>query len=172
MIGLVSIAIGLAMIAAGFGMFPDLEDIPALLSVIFVLFGAILVWAGIYTLWLGIQRRRAYSGGRERKGTARIFATPKTDDTSVYLLFKTSYGEWLVTVSTSGIEHLLGDLEEGVAACAYMGSNDKLYGLDIAGVRSKPLSVGDPFEGKFRERIERVQALAEKHKRLGAERKS
>ena len=173
MIGLVTIVIGLAMIAAGLGMFPDLEEIPTILGVIFVLFGAILVWAGIYNIWLGIQRRRAYAGGRERKGTARLFHTPTGDDGSVYVLFATSYAEWMVSVSTSGIEHLLDDLGgEGVPAKAYMGTNDKLYGLDIAGVRTKAISAGDPFEGKFRERIERAQALAEKHNRLAAERRS
>lgn len=173
MIGFLTIVIGLAMIAAGLGMFPDLEEIPTFLGVIFVLFGAILVWAGIYNIWLGVQRRRAYAGGRERKGTARLFHTPTRDDGSVYVMFATSYGEWLVSVSTSGIEHLLDDLgREGVPAKAYMGTNDKLYGLDIAGVRTKTISAGDPFEGKFRERIERAQALAQKYNRLGGERDS
>ncbi|UOR16614.1 hypothetical protein [Qipengyuania aquimaris] len=154
------------MIAAGLRLFPDLEDMPTFMAVIFVLFGLVLVYAGFYHARLRILRRRAYAGGRERRGTVRYLKPLGDDDALAYLVFANSHSEWLLSVDTSSIRKVEGDLSEGVAARAYLGDDDKIYGLDIGKVKALPISVGEPFEGKLKERIE----WAERKKAEWAER--
>ncbi|MBX7527659.1 hypothetical protein [Qipengyuania vesicularis] len=162
---ILAIAVGCGMIAGGLRLFPDTDDMPTAISIILCLFGAVVVLAGINHGWLRIQRRRAYAGGRERRGTVRFFRPVGMDDDTSYLIFATSYGEWLLTVDSSSIRKVGDGLAEGLPARAYMGADDRIYGLDIGKVRTLPISAGIPFEGKLRERVERIE---ERRKELGA----
>ncbi|MBY6129562.1 hypothetical protein KUW15_12635 [Qipengyuania aquimaris] len=131
-----------------------MNDIPVALAVFIGILGLILVLAGISHAKLRILRRRAYAGGRERRGTVRYLKPLGEDDALAYLVFANSHSEWLMSVDTSSIRKVEGDLSEGVAARAYLGDDDKIYGLDIGKVKALPISVGEPFEGKLKERIE------------------
>lgn len=162
---ILAIAVGCGLIAAGLRLFPDTEDMPTFMAVILCLFGALAILAGINHGWLRIQRRRAYAGGRERRGTVRFFRPVGMEDDTSYLIFATSYGEWLLTVDSSSIRKVRDGLAEGLPALAYMGTDDRIYGLDIGKVRTLPISAGIPFEGKLRERVERIE---ERRREFGA----
>ena len=162
---ILAIAVGCGLIAAGLRLFPDTEDMPTFMAVILCLFGALAILAGINHGWLRIQRRRAYAGGRERRGTVRFFRPVGMEDDISYLIFATSYGEWLLTVDSSSIRKVRDGLAEGLPALAYMGTDDRIYGLDIGKVRTLPISAGIPFEGKLRERVERIE---ERRREFGA----
>ena len=163
---ILAIAAGLGMIAAGLRLFPDLEDMPTIMAVILLLFGAVVILAGISHGWLRFQRWRAYSGGRERNGTVRFFRPVGGDDDTSYLIFATKYGEWLLSVDSTSIKQVHDGLTNGLPARAYLGANDRIYGLDIGKVRALPISAGIPFEGRLREQFERVQ----RHRQEFAER--
>ncbi|MDG5749255.1 hypothetical protein P8Q88_13820 [Qipengyuania sp. XHP0207] len=150
------IAAGAVMIAAGLGYFPDLEGLPLAMAVIFTLFGALLIYAAAYHGVLRMRRRRAYDGGRERRGTARLLKPADEDDATAYLLFANSHSEWLMSVEMRSISSKCDALVEGTAAKAYLGEDDRIYALEIGDARALPISPGVPFEGKLRERIERV----------------
>lgn len=154
---LLAILVGCGLIAAAFGQVPDLNDMPFALGIFIGIFGLILVLAGISHAWLRIQRRRAYAGGRERRGTVRIFQPIGDDDSHVWLLFANSHSEWVLSVDKSSIAKIEGDFDEGVPAKAYLGNNDKIYGLDIGEVKSLPISPGIPYEGKMRAMVERAE---------------
>lgn len=142
------------MIAAGLGYFPDLKGMPTGMAVILTLFGAIVIYAGLYHGWLRIQRRRAYAGGRDRRGTARLLRPIGEDDSTAYILFANSHSEWLLTVDSSGIRKIANGLKDGLPARGYLGNDDRVYGLDIGQVKTLPISPGVPYEGKLRKSVE------------------
>jgi hypothetical protein len=154
---ILAIVVGVGLIAAGLRRLPDLENMPIFMSVIFVLFGAVLIYAGAYHGWIRFQRRRAYAGGREKRGTVRLQKFSGEDDMIAYLIFATSYAEWLMSVDSSSIRKVREGLAEGLPARAYLGDDDRIYGLDIGEIKALPISVGEPYEGKLRERIEWVE---------------
>ena len=165
---LLGFLVGCVMLAAGLRMFPDLEDMPTAMAVIFVIFGVVTILASLSHAKLRFDRRRAYSGGRERTGTVRYFKPLGEDDATAHLLFANNHSEWILSVDLGSIRKVEGDLETGVPARAYLGNNDWIYGLDIGRVKALPISPGVPSEGKLRERV----AWAEKKKAEWAERRA
>lgn len=165
---ILAILVGCGLIAAGLRMFPDMEDMPTAMAVILTIFGAVTILAGISHLKLRINRRRAYAGGRDRRGTVRLFKPTGDDCDIVYLIFANSHSEWLMSVDAGSIRKVDGNLEEGVPARAYLGEDDRIYGLDIGAVKSLPISPGVPYDGKLRDRVD----WAERKKAEWAERAS
>ena len=151
---LLAIAVGIGLVAAGFGYVRDIDTMPMVMKVIFVLFGGVLIYAGLYHLWLRIQRRRAYTGGRERQGTARLLKPLDEDDALAFVLFANSHSEWLMSVDRGSIRQIESGLGEGLPARAYLGNDDRIYGLDIGSTKALPISVGTPYGGKLKERVD------------------
>lgn len=165
---ILAILVGLGLILAGLHQLPDLEQVPTFLAVILVLFGAVLIYGGAYHGWLRFQRRRAYTGGRERQGIARLLNPLDEDDITALITFANRHSEWLMSVDRSSIKQVEAGLGDGVPARAYLGDDDRIYALDIGTVKVLPISVGVPYDGKLRAKVERVEVK----KREWAERKA
>jgi hypothetical protein len=151
---ILAILIGCGLIAAGIGISPIFGDIPTSVAVVLTILGVLGVLAGIARLKLRLDRRRAYRGGRDRLGTVRLFRPTGEDDVITYLLFSNSHSEWLMSIGTHELRKVRGNLEEGVPARAYLGEDNRIYGLDIGEVKSLPISPGEPYEGKLRDRVD------------------
>ncbi|MBT8427700.1 MAG: hypothetical protein KJO02_06700 [Erythrobacter sp.] len=161
-----AILVGCGLIAAAFGQIPDLNEIPFALAIFIGVFGLILILAGISHAKLRINRRRAYAGGRDRRGTVRLFKPINEDSDVVYLVFANSHSEWLMSVDAASIRKVEGDLVEGLPARAYLGEDDRIYGLDIGAVKSLPISPGVLLDGKILKTVD----WAERKKAEWAER--
>ena len=136
------------------GYIRDVDPIPIAVRVIMGLFGGVLIYGGFYHGWLRIQRRRAYSGGRERQGIARLQKPLDDDDSIAFILFANSHSEWLLSVDRGSIRSIEDGLGEGLPARAYLGDDDRIYGLDVGSAKALPISVGVPYAGKLRDRVE------------------
>ncbi len=155
--GLLAIVVGFGFLALAAGMFPLGKDQPPLAINIFVgILGGIAVLAGFAHLRLRWKRYHAYRGGIERHGTVRLERQPSSEGLA-YLTFSTSYQEWIMSVDPASIDRLLDQLEDGLEGKAYLGTDDRIYGLDIGNVKSLPISAGVPLSRKMREKIDRVE---------------
>lgn len=151
---ILAILVGFGLIAVGLRVSPELEEMPTVLAVIVLLFGVVIAWAGFSHGLLRIRRHRAYAGGRERRGHVRLLKPLGADDDTAILIFANSHSEWLMTVDLGSLKAVKDKLDDGLSARAYLGDDDKIYGLDIGSAKALPISPGVPYEGKLRERIE------------------
>lgn len=151
---IIAIIAGTGMISLALGLVPGVDPIPLFLRIVIAAFGAIVILAGAYHLWLRLQRRRAYAGGRERRGTVRLFQPISEESGIAFLLFANSHSEWLMSVDAGSIAMVRDGLDQGCPATAYLGTDDRIYGLDIGSVKALPISVGTPYDRKTRERVE------------------
>ncbi|WJY17709.1 hypothetical protein QQS45_08620 [Alteriqipengyuania flavescens] len=118
--------------------------------------GAILLLAVYSVMRFRMKRRAAYAGGRETRGTACLRHVPGEDDSAAHVMFANNHTEWLMSIERGRLKGLKDRLPEGIKATAYLGEDDRIYGLDYA------------FEDKLKERIER----AEQRFRSGAGKRS
>ena len=152
---LLAMAVGAFFLAMALGFIPLGDDEPpAIMMWIIGIMGGLTLLAGISHLRLRMKRRAAYSGGRERKGTVRLFSPLGEDSDTAVLLFANSHSEWLMSVDLGSLKTVKDKLSEGVPAKAYLGDDDRIYGLDIGTVKALPISPGVPYEGKLRSRME------------------
>lgn len=158
---ILAILVGLGLIAVGLRLSPELEDMPRALAVVILLFGVLVTWAGVNHAVLRIRRRRAYAGGRERRGKVRLLKPVGEDDDTAVLIFANTHSEWLMTIDLGSLKKFEGDFEDDMPARAYLGDDDRIYGLDIGAQKALPISPGVPYEGKLRERMEWAQCKKE-----------
>ena len=59
-----------------------------------------------------------------------------------------------MSVDLGSLKTVKDKLSEGVPAKAYLGEDNRIYGLDIGSVKALPISPGVPYEGKLRSRME------------------
>ncbi|MXO51449.1 hypothetical protein GRI42_09055 [Erythrobacter gaetbuli] len=148
-------AVGAFFLALALGLIPLGEDQPPTVMMwIIGIMGALTLLVGISHLRLRMRRRAAYSGGRERKGTVRLFSPLSEDSDTAVLLFANSHSEWLMSVDLGSLKSVKEKLSKGVQAKAYLGDDDRIYGLDIGSLKALPISPGVPYEGKLRSRME------------------
>ena len=158
MLPVILFVIGGATLALALGYIsPDGEPIPLALRIFIGAIGAILLLAAYSVMRFRMKRRAAYAGGRETRGTARLRHLPGEDDSAAHVMFANSHTEWLTSIERASLKGLEDKLQEGVKATAYLGEDDRIYGLDIDGRRTKLSGPGYAFEGKLKERIERVE---------------
>ena len=152
---ILAIVIGAAFLGLALGFVPlDGDEPPAAMMWIIGIMGALAMLAGFSHLRLRLKRRAAYAGGRERKGTVRLFSPLGEDSDTAVLLFANSHSQWMLTVDLASVKAVKDQLAEGVAAKAYLGEDDRIYGLDIGSAKALPISPGVPYEGKLRSRME------------------
>ena len=152
---LLAMAVGGFFLAMALGFIPLGDDEPPAAMMWFMgIMGGLTLLAGISHLRLRMKRRAAYAGGRERKGTVRLFSPLGEDSDTAVLLFANSHSQWMLTVDLGSLKAVRDQLSEGVPAKAYLGEDDRIYGLDIGSAKALPISPGVPYEGKLRSRME------------------
>lgn len=155
--GLLAIAVGMALVAFAAGIMPLDDDPPPLaMNIILGVMGGLAILAGLAHLKLRWKRFHAYRGGIERRGMVRLERQPSSEGVA-YLTFSTSYQEWIMSVDPASIDGILDQLRDGLEGKAYLGTDDRIYGLDIGKVKSLPISAGVPLSRKMREKIDRVE---------------
>lgn len=158
--GILAIVTGGALLALALGLFSlDGEGMPNAMRWLVGIFGAIITLAGYAHLKLRYRRHQAYSNGRDKRGTARLFrpVNPESDSATATVIFATSHAEWLMSVDLASIKGLETDLEEGLAARAWLGDDDNVYALDIGERRALPLSAGIPIDKTLKEKMTRTE---------------
>ena len=115
----------------------DGEPIPLALRIFIGAIGAILLLAAYSVMRFRMKRRAAYAGGRETRGTARLRHLPGEDDSGAQVMFANNHTEWMMSIERGSLKGLEDRLQEGVKATAYLGEDDRIYGLDIEGRRTK-----------------------------------
>lgn len=157
MVGLFAIAVGAAFVAFALGIFPMDEQPPVFFRVIFGLMGAFAVYGGLHTIRFRIKQRQAFSGGREREGTLTLRVNPGGEDPMAFAIFATSQDEWMITIDPDLFTGADGSIRESLRARAYLGEDDIVYGLKLAGKQIKLSSPGHPFTGRLRRMVEKAE---------------
>ena len=152
---LFAIAAGTGLIALAIGIIPlGADEPPFAIKVFMVFIGLVMIMLAFSQLRLRMKRRAAYAGGRERTGTVKLLTPLGEESTSASLVFANSHSKWVMIADIGSIEKLKDGLVEGLPAKAYLGEDDRIYGLDIGTVKALPISPGVPYEGKLRSRME------------------
>ncbi|MBX7539802.1 DUF308 domain-containing protein [Qipengyuania sphaerica] len=136
------IVAGCAIIAAGLRVFPDTNDIPTAMSVILVVFGLLVILAGLHHLWLRIQRRRAYAGGRDRKGEIIVEGLQGEEEDVAQIVFVTKTRKWRLTVDTRSLAKDHRTSGATASAKAWLGDDDLIYAIDVGDRKLLPISAG------------------------------
>lgn len=169
--GLLGLVIGIGMAAFAVGYIPMDDTPPRAIRFIMALFGFILIWASLYHMRLRAKRRAAYNGGMEKRGTAQLYKPIGGDDATAKVVFRTSFAEWLISLDLLSLKDTLQTPEDEALASAWLGDDGCIYALDIAGVKTLPLSPGKPVTKKSSDAMNHRTALREHMAAKRAERK-
>ncbi|MDN3646379.1 hypothetical protein QWY75_09225 [Pontixanthobacter aestiaquae] len=153
--GIFGLIVGIGLVAFAAGFLEIDSEAPLFLRIILALFGLILIWASLYHSRLRLKRWAVYNGGREKHGFACLLRQTGEDNLVAEVTFKSANDEWLITLDSSSMKATLATIGDQVQAIAWLGKDGLIYGLDLNGQRTLPLSPGQPITREMREKMDR-----------------
>lgn len=146
------------MLAFGLGLPSGLEDVPAFLSAIFILFGVVMLLASMSHARLRWRRHLAYNGGREKDGTLTVECYQGEDEDTARVLFASGKRKWRMTVDASSLPRSNRTLGEPCNARAWLGEDGCVYAINIGEKELLPISSGVETNDATGPRILRADA--------------
>ncbi|WP_209348449.1 hypothetical protein [Pontixanthobacter sp. CEM42] len=153
--GILGLIVGIGLVAFAAGYVTTDNEPPLFLQIILALFGLMLIWASLHHSRLRMKRWSVHNGGREKHGFARLQRHISEDDLIAEVTFKSTYDEWLITLDSASMKAKLETIGDEVQAVAWLGEDGLIYGLDLDGQRTLPLSPGKPITREMREKMNR-----------------